>query len=551
MHTKIHTKKNILSFLYILGICSVILSPSFAKADNFYGGTCGTTSCQADETCQKTYRGVLPIEDPNPTIDSFLDSISDAVAGGGGSAGISIEPKWTCVKPKQLEAPESPYKGPVGCGAGSGAGGFLSGITGGLTGGLNGIIGSTLSSALSGVTGSFLGNLASPFGLNLNGLINSTLNDPLGGLTGNLSDLIGIGNAGNGCTYNNINDVIDTRRLIAPLPVDIFNPLPLPVNVTSPNPLPVVVVDDLALYQQKELVDAPLAAQQKAKTIGIISDDLRYQISTDNLIPNNYFAPTALGIQFGALDEETGVVVKDSIDAYGDYVNYDLDTIDVLTEWYEDRQDQKYKLPTETLPALCGNITIPEAGEKSLFCGMTALLSQNNPNDLYDTVWRYADDKNAVSEEYIDNSLRDGRGYFPTTQENNKNPFINQVISPASDNQELATKIMNSTVDQAISGSGDNCFEALPQNILEGSLKPILQDGLYGVSNTLGSVLSDTTGGGGSGGGGGSNSVGSAATDLFQSLGDSLLANITQGLSCEMSNSLSGLLNSLINTVIP
>lgn len=537
--------RNIVIPLYAMILIAMsIIFPSVSRADDFYGQTCGTTTCQADQTCQKTYRGVLPIEDPNPTVTGFLDSITNNIAeNGGGLDGISIEPTWQCVSPKRLEAPESPYKGSTGCGVGSGSsGGILGGILGSATGG---ILGSTLTNSLTNVTGSFLGNLASPFGLNLTGDITSIANDPIGSFTGDFSDLIGLGDLTEGCTYNNINGVIDTRRLIAPLPVDIFNPLPLPVNVTSPNPLPVVVVDDLALYQQKELIDAPLAAQQKAKTIGIISDDLRYQISKDNLIPNNYFAPTALGIQFGSLDDETGVVVKDSIDAYGDYVNYDLSTIEVLTKWYQDRQDQKFKLPTESLTPLCGNITIVEAGQKNMACGLTAMLSNNNPNDLYAVVKKYADEKNAQATEFTDNSLRDGRGYFPTTEENNKNPFINQVVTPGSSNQELASKVMESTIDQAIAGAGDNCYEALPQNILEGSLRPILQEGLYGVSNTLSSVIS-ADGSGGGGGGGTSGDI----DDLFTTLGDSLLANLTSGLSCEINNSLSGLLDSLISTVI-
>lgn len=545
MYNKI-SKMNQITKIIILSlfVFSSILNTQFVKADDFYGNVCGNTTCQGDETCQKTYRGVLPIEEPNPTVESFLNSVTNALLGNGGTTGVDIEPRWECVSPKRLEAPESPYKGRVEIvpcqGDNRGLGNNIVG----------GILGGTFNSTLNGITGSLLGNLTAPSGFNLDGIINGGFSDPLGTFTGNFTDLLGIDNVvtgfnGEPCTYNNINQVIDSRRLIAPLPVDLFNPLPLPVNVTSPNPLPVVVVDDLALYQQKELIDAPLAAQQKAKTIGVISDNLRGAVSQDNLIPDNYFAPTALGMQFGALDAETGVVTKEAIDVYGDYVNFDLATVDILTEWYKDRQVQKSNLPDETLTKSCGNVTITEAGDKSFECGMLSLLSNNNPNDLYYIVKNEANAKSSRSISYIDNSLRDGRGYFPTTVDNNKNTFTNKIKTPGSDNQELAAKIMQSTIDQAIDGSGDNCYEAFPQNILEGSLKPVLRDGLYGVSNSLAGVL--TNGGGGEDLG---SNLNAQITDMFSALGDSLLSNLTQSLSCEMANSLSSLLNGLIDTIV-
>ncbi|MEY3471136.1 MAG: hypothetical protein RLZZ223_486 [Candidatus Parcubacteria bacterium] len=526
MHNKTSKIEKISKIFSIsLLLFSLLISTQSLRADDFYGEVCGNITCQADQTCQKTYRGVLPIDEPNPTATSFLESITDALLGTGGLDGVDIEPKWECVAPKRLEAPESPYKGGTGC---------LPRTTGTLLGrGL--IFGGIPAIPLPTPDAQSLELLPSIPPQNRDFEIPPGTSEPARPMR--------LGGEPEGCTYNGINQVIDTSRLIAPLPVDLFNPLPLPVNVTSPNPLPVVVVDDLALYQQKELIDAPLAAQQKAKTIGIISDNLRYQVSKDNLIPDNYFAPTALGIQFGALDGQTGVVTKESIDMYGDYVNYDLATVDILTQWYKDRQEQKSNLPPETLTESCGDVTITEAGDKSFECGMLSLFSNNNPNDLYYIVKNESSSKSSRAISYIDNSLRDGRGYFPTTKDNNKNPFINQVLTPGADNQELAAKIMQSTIDQAIDGSGDNCYEALPQNILDGSLRPVLKDGLYGVSNSLAGTLTSDIGGSGG-------PVGSALTDVFTALGDTLLSNLTKGLSCEMTNSLSALLNALIGAII-
>jgi len=309
----------------------VLILPNITYADNLYGRTCGTLTCGQNEVCQKQYRGVLPIGPQND---------GDAT--------------YTCVKPEAIEAPESPYKGSPGCSDGI-AGGLLNST-------VNRVLGGTLNTSLNNIAGDFLGNLTSPLPIKLDGTLTGILNDPIGQFTGNFNDLIGLGEIFEDCNYNNIDGVIDTRRLVAPLPVDLFNPLPLPVNVTSPTPLPVVVVDDLALYQQKELIDAPLAAQQKAKTIATVSDTLRYQISNDNLMPQNLDDLRKLGIQFGALDSETGVIAKDAIDTYGNNANFSLDKNNQLTEYFKGLQDQiRSQLPQETFTEKCGNIKIEES----------------------------------------------------------------------------------------------------------------------------------------------------------------------------------------------
>lgn len=438
------------------------------------GNSCGNTTCQSDEVCQKEYRGVLPIEPENRGI---LGTI----------LGTPAQTTFTCVKARAIEAPASPYRGSQGCAAGPG-GGILGNI-----------LGSTISGALSGLTGSFLGGglLNFPTGFNLGGnLISNVVNDPLGNFTGNFNNLIGFNpiSTPDCANYNNINGVIDSRRLTAPLPVDIFNPLPLPVNVTSPTPLPVVVVDDLALYQQKELIDAPLAAQQKAQTIATITDTLRTQISRDNLIPQNYFATKSLGIEFGALGSETGVVSKEVLDVYGGYQNFSLTKNNELAQYFRNLQDPtKSQLPRETFTEKCGNVLAGQAGEISFECALLVLQTNNNANDIAATTAQIAANKAKLSSELLEAEQRDGGGFLATTENNNKNPLTKKIITPASNTKALTDKILGSTIDQAILGSGTRCFESIPNNILNASLRPVLTQGLFNVSNPLSSITSGGT----------------------------------------------------------
>jgi hypothetical protein len=530
---KINIKK-----IYIIAIfLFVFVLPNISYADNLYGQTCGNTKCSQDEVCQKQYRGVLPIGNQNT-----------------GNA------TYTCVKPQNIEAPESPYKGDIGCGAGLGSGltsglgsigsGFLNSVTGG-------ILGSTLNTSLNNIAGDFLGNLTAPFGLKLDGTLTGILNDPIGAFTGNFTDLIGLDSIlGDDCYYNNIDRVIDTRRLIAPLPVDLFNPLPLPVNVTSPTPLPVVVVDDLALYQQKELIDAPLAAQQKAKTIATVSDTLRYQISNDNLIPNNYFAINQLGIQFGAKDSETGVLPQ-AIDKYSSYANIPTSLLNGdIAKQFTDLQDPLIsKLPPETFTGKCGNIKVNEA--TTLECQLLGLQTNNNANDLATAVAIEAAYKSQEASKLLDIELRDGNGYL--AKADGDNVFTKKIQTPGSNISSLSEKVTEATIDQTIIASGDNCFEAIPKNILDGTLRPVLTQGLYGVNNTLASVISNTANDPVNSlqdPQGFANQLQSGVTGalpdpnrFFKSLQNELVNNVTSSLSCELNKQISGLLNGIIGNV--
>ena len=516
---------------------SLFVHPYVTYADNLYGQSCGTTKCTGAEVCQKQYRGVLPIGAQNDGNATF-----------------------TCVKPQSIEAPDSPYKGvQASC-----SGVFKKAF--GLD--LDTLTGSALTDTLQSGLGkikSSLGLDGIAFGYDSRGP--QILNFSNVGLNWNIDPTNLIATDASyfqdfvpkcDSAYNNIKGIINTNYLVAPLPVDIFNPLPLPVNITSPTPLPVVVVDDLALYQQKELIDAPLAAQQKAKTIATVSDTLRYQISNDNLIPNNYFALKSLGWQYGALDPNTGVVSKEAIDKYGSYQNFSLVKNEAIEQYFKDLQDQKNQLPDESFTQNCGNIKIEDAGDTSLECALLGLQLNNNTNDIAANIKRQAEEKSLNAAELLKQEVSDGSGYFAKTN-GDKNPFTKTIQSPGSNIANLTDKVLESTIDQAIVGSGDRCFAAIPNNILEGSLKPVLTQGLYGVNNTLASAQFnainnpvDTLQNPGNFANQLNSGLQNAVPDpdrFFKSLQNSLVQNVTGGLSCEFNKQISGLLNGALGNI--
>lgn len=534
MNYIIQNKINIKKLQIIPLFLFVFILPKITFADNLYGQACGNTKCSQDEVCQKQYRGVLPI----------------------GTKNSSESATYTCVKPQRLEAPDSPYKGvQTACGE-------LFDKAFGLD--LSQFTGDNLIKTLGDGLKQLSGGLGSAFNLNISDSVNLDLNrelnwniDPtnlIGTDPSYFEDFVPKCDS----AYNNIKGIINTNYLVAPLPVDIFNPLPLPVNVTSPTPLPVVVVDDLALYQQKELIDAPLAAQQKAATIATVSDTFREQIAKDNLIPNNLFALEQLGIQFGALDPETGVLPQ-AVDKYGSYANSPNSILNGdLTENFTDLQDPlKSKLPDETFSSKCGNIKVEEA--TTLECQLLGLQTNNNPNDIRTNVALEAIYNSNLATNLLKQEVVDiGDGYFSQSG-GDKNPFIKEIQTPGSNLASLSEKVNEATIDQAIVASGDNCFESIPKNIIDGTLKPVLVQGLYGVNNTLASVINNTASDPVNALRNNQNigdqlqsSITGAIPDpnqLLRSLQNSLVKNITGGLSCQLNKNISTLLNGILGDI--
>ena len=252
------------------------------------------------------------------------------------------------------------------------------------------------------------------------------------------------------------------------------------------------------------------------------------------------------------------MVSKEAIDKYGSYQNFSLDKNKDIEQYFKDLQDQKSQLPDEDFTQNCGNVKTEEAGEVSLECALLALQPNNNANDIARISQRIAEEKSLNATDLLKQEVSDGSGYFAKTN-GDKNPFTKTIQSPGSNIANLTDKVLESTVDQAITASGDNCFEAIPNNILEGSLKPVLTQGLYGVKNTLASAKSNVI----------NNPVNtlqnpdnfanqlssglqSAVPDpdrFFKSLQNSLVQNVTGGLSCEFNKQISGLLNGALGNI--
>jgi len=506
MKNVIYQKLNKNNILFLVMLLSVFLLPSNSYANSpapetFFvdqnrlfgyvsGNSCGDKTCNADEVCQKEYRGVLPIESDSNIL------------------GLPKTTTFTCVKARPIQAPASPFRGDTGCAEGiSGLSGILGdtvsgllgqGVLGGLFGGINLVgFGSSLFGGPSAYTFIKPGDIA--------GSLISSISDPL---ISQFRGLLGDGGAGfnrlinlnldgdDECAnYNNINTVIDTRRLTAPLPVDIFNPLPLPVNVTSPTPLPVVVVDDLALYQQKELIDAPLAAKQKAQTIATISDTLRETMSREGGTLYNYFFQTlGTGINEGALNTDTGVLPK-ALEKYGGSATFSPQTISDLTNNWKEKQDPTKisSLPEQNFAEQCGNLEPSQIENISFKCALLALESQNDPNHLKQIINQATSDKVASAEELNKIKILSGDGFLPTVFNGNNNIFTERVTSPGSTKRALTDKVVGASIDQAIIASGTNCFEAIPNNILNASLRPVLTQGMFNVSNPLSATNTTNT----------------------------------------------------------
>lgn len=461
-----------ISLIIVSAVISLLLlvSPQRVKGDNLYGIDCGPNLvCTGVQTCQKTYRGVLPIQDPNPSsddLDKYYSCLADpednpdcegqdvSDENSGYTNGTEIEVTYTCVDPPFIEAPNSIYKGPVN------ADGY---------------------------------NTSVP-----------RLDDP-------------------GVPVNIINQ--------GPLPVDIFNPLPLPTNIVSPNPLPVVVVDDLALYQQKELIDAPLREQQKAQTLGTATDNLRYEIINNELIVRNYYDLKKLAFDTATTNPQTGVLSKDSVDTYSNYNSIKLDEIlSNLTDSYEQQKNLQL-LPEPDYNDTCEG-KVEEA--TTLECIIKGAEFANNPNTIAQLILPAAINTK-LEEAYsaLQQEANNGDGFIGKTENNDTNPLTKRIATPSTNIKDLTEELLSATIDQTV--NADQCFAAGPENILK-ILTSHIEDGLFGnITPTETEETSENE------------EQENTNEDLFIAIQDELLKTVSESFTCQMSNTLSGLFNDWLN----
>jgi len=306
------------------------------------------------------------------------------------------------------------------------------------------------------------------------------------------------------------------------LPVDIFNPKPLPTHITSPNPIPVTVVDDLALYQQKELIDKPLANKQKSVTIGEVNKQIREDINSQELVKT----PADLkgwGIDYGTFDPETGAVPIAERKYAEAFVRPDIET--VRQKWQEKREITQGSgasaLPYPSFEEIpdCS----PEAGdldEQGLQCSLAGLAPKNNTYGQTAALKALANQKVNQAQENLNQEQAAGDGFLAKSQEGIKNPFLKVITSPGNSIEGVVQKTLDSTIDQTIVSS-ESCFSSIPKTVKDGTLKPLLEEGLFNTSEGI------------------------DFTEVLSQLYNALLGAIDCELQNEISSSLDGVLQSI------
>ena len=296
-----------------------------------------------------------------------------------------------------------------------------------------------------------------------------------GGEDYNNADLFSGGQSDPGVPVNIINQDA--------LPVDIFNPRPLPTNIVSPNPIPVTVVDDLALYQQKELVDEPLANKQKTATIGEVNKQIREDVNSQNLVQTPADLK-AKGVESGVFDSETGAVPIAQRKYASSSVQPDIESV---RQTFQDRQSLYQGNGESLLPDTSFDEVPncdPSAGdlsEQGLQCTLAALRPENNIFGQTAAVSQLARRKTNIAQESLNQEQQSGDGFLAKSKNGDKNPFTKVISSPGSSIESVVEKTLNSTIDQSIISS-DSCFSAIPQTVKDGTLKPLLEDGLFNTS---------------------------------------------------------------------
>jgi len=319
------------------------------------------------------------------------------------------------------------------------------------------------------------------------------------------------------------------------LPVDIFNPNPLPTNIVSPNPIPVTVVDDLALYQQKELIDKPLANKQKSATIGEVNKTIREEISDKELVktPADILA---MGVEDASIDPETGALPV-AAKKYAQLASQPTpqqfqDLRDQFTELTDiqdkDGSEREKLLPEDDWDKLedC-EYKDQNIGEQGFDCMLAMLQPQNNRFGKKHAINTLGKAQTQIAQKTLRQEQQDGDGFLAKTKEGkknkgNKNPFTKIITSPGSSVESVVEKTLNSTIDQTIVSS-DRCFSSIPKTVQDGTINPLLEEGLFNTDSSNVNL-----------------------NDVFSTLFNDLLGAI----DCELQNEINTALDSLLNNIV-
>jgi len=121
---------------------------------------------------------------------------------------------------------------------------------------------------------------------------------------------------------------------------------------------------------------------------------------------------------------------------------------------------------------------------QGLDCALAALKPQNNIFGQTTMLANLAREKTSQAQENLQQEQQAGDGFLAKGQDGNKNPFTKVITSPGSSIESVVQKTLNSTIDQSIVSS-DSCFSSIPKTVKDGTLKPLLEDGLFNTSTNI------------------------------------------------------------------
>lgn len=298
-----------------------------------------------------------------------------------------------------------------------------------------------------------------------------------------------------------------------PVPVDIFNPLPVPTNIVSPNPVPVVVVDDLALYQQAR-IDEYVTERTKDQTLAESTAVAVQEAQRTGVVQNRPLTyENTVSVQ--AAQQETIQQIVENPPAFIDTAAA-IEGIETLAQERIQTEGRALGLQpsayTDSCPA--------DPTNSGLAC--TVLALRETPMNFFLQAAQNLSENTDIAAAQLDREYRVGDGYYPVTDE--QNPLEQAILTPAKHVAETMQKFLESKIDQVLGATG-NCTEAQGLDVLEQTIEPIFQDGLYQITGAIDFDNIDIT-----------NPEASLQQigETLRQTGEQIFQALLQGISCEL-----------------
>ncbi len=298
-----------------------------------------------------------------------------------------------------------------------------------------------------------------------------------------------------------------------PLPVDIFNPLPVPTNIVSPNPLPVIVVDDLALYQQAR-IDDYITEKTKDQTLAETQAIAIQEAQRTGAVQNQPLAYENFQSTNAARQETIQQIIANPpafIDA-----TVAIQNIEKLAEERIATNGKAPNIQESKYQQSC-----PPNPENSGFT-CTILALRETPMNYFLQTAQNLEDNIDIAAAQLDREYRVGDGYYPVTD--NQNPLEQAILTPAKHIAETMQKFLEAKIDQVLGATG-SCTEAQGLDILEQTIQPIFQDGLYQITGAINFDTIDISN---------PDNTLQQIADTLRQTGERIFQALLQGISCEL-----------------